>query len=278
MSERVKVLLVIVITVVAVVVYAVVPQETGRGEVKLRKLDVASLSDAIPWTDHHDSIPAEATPKAEFANRVDTTRHTILFFGDSMTNGLVGWLDDYCRANGYRLYSVVWYSATTERFAKSNIVDTYIHRYHPDFFIVCLGSNELFVRDLADRERFIRAIVRKFAGKQFVWISPPNWKHDTGIDSLIRRTVGNGRYFDSSRLALARSRDRMHPTNSASRVWMDSIAAWMSNPKLTAHAIRMDRPKEWKGAPSYDVYLPEFTNFEGGDKPERHRHFKRDNG
>jgi hypothetical protein len=108
---------------------------------------------------------------------------------------------------------------------------------------VCLCSNELFVRDLDDRDTYIKQIVRKIGDTPFVWISPPNWKEDTGINELIISNVGTNRYFDSRHLELKRGRDKVHPTFDAAEGWMDTVAVWMNSPQ-TAHPIRMDKPAE----------------------------------
>lgn len=209
------------------------------------------------------------------ANVVDSTKQTFLFFGDSMTEGLFYRLDDYCQANGHKLYSLTWYSATTESFSKSNVLDTYIKLYHPSYFIVCLGSNELFVKDLAQRKRYIAEILKKFGDKPYVWISPPNWKKDSGMDSLIMEAVGKKRFFNSSLLELERSSDHMHPTLNASAAWMDRIAQWISDPKSTAHAVVMDKPDRKHKHSFADYYQTNFKGFTGKDNPERHRRYYR---
>ena len=149
MQDRLKIWAILVLTLVAAIIYAV----SGSNELtvngfKFKKLDLSQLM--------HDTTTVADTPDRDNgASRVDTTRQTVLFFGDSMTSGLFYRLDEYCQANGHKLYSITWFSATTQSFAESNLLDTYIQRYHPTFFIICLGSNELFVRDLADRKQYI---------------------------------------------------------------------------------------------------------------------------
>ena len=109
--------------------------------------------------------------------------------------------------------------------------------------VVCLCSNELFVRDLKERSGYIERVVSKIGDLPFVWISPPNWKEDTGINDLIIKHVGVDRYFDSRHLELKRGRDRVHPTFDAAEVWMDSVAVWMMGSD-TKHPIRMSLPEE----------------------------------
>ena len=104
-------------------------------------------------------------------------------------------------------------------------------------------GNELFVRDLSKREKYIDIIVKRIGDRPFLWIGPPNWKKDTGINDLIRQRVGEGRFFDSRELELDRAEDNMHPTRSAAALWMDTIAVWLSSSKAR-HPLKMDRPTQ----------------------------------
>lgn len=284
MRERLKVLLIMFLVTAAAVVYAFMPGQLTVDGYSLRKLDISILHATMAEVQKNtaptkapavkDSVKP-AAPQTGFVNGVDTTHQVVLFFGDSMTNGISLRLDDYCHANGHTLYCVTWNSSTTKKYSESNILDTYIRLYHPTFFIVCLGSNELFVHDVASREQYVRGVIAKFGGKPFVWVSPPNWKQDTGMDSLIRRCVGDKRFFDSSQLTLERGDDHIHPTMKGAEKWTDLIAEWLGDPMRTEHPIRMTRPGKPYYSEYYDIYSPDFHNFINGDSPERHRHYNR---
>ena len=272
MKAQLKVLIILVVSAVVFVSYAIAPDELRCGRFTLKKLDLSELTTALK--NRMDSTrQQQSSDEDRWATQVDTARQTVLFFGDSMTQGLAERLDDYCNENGHTLFTVVWNGSTTQRWAETNTLDTYLRRYRPTFIITCLGSNELFVRDLEKRDEYIRRIVDKTKGRSFVWIGPPNWKKDTGIDSLIRKNVGVGRYFDSSRLTFQRGKDHIHPTPSSSKQWMDSVAVWMSSVGKMAHPIRMDIPRNPFYAESYDIYPIDFDGFKNGDKPEKHRHY-----
>lgn len=103
-----------------------------------------------------------------------------------------------------------------------------------------LGGNELFIRHPERRAECIDRIMEKIGGIPFIWIGPPNWQKDTGINRVIRSCTGEYRFFDSSDMKLQRSDDGKHPTRYAARIWMDSIASWMR----TRHdlTLRMDKP------------------------------------
>lgn len=173
----------------------------------------------------------------------DSTKLRILFFGDSMLEGLAKRLCDYTMENGYDLTSVIWYSSSTKLWAETDTLQYFFDKVKPDFVMLCLGSNELFVRDLEKRDRYIGRLVDKLAGLPFIWISPPNWKDDSGINQLIIDHIGMDRYFDSRHLTLERSSDHAHPTHEAAALWMDTVAVWMSS-SASRHPLRLDKPTE----------------------------------
>lgn len=173
----------------------------------------------------------------------DSSAQRILFFGDSMVEGLLRRMNSYAYANGHTITNVVWYSSTTEIWAKTDTLRYFINKVKPTFAMISIGANEQFLKDASSREPRIRQILKALGDTPFVWIGVPAWKEDTGINDLTQRIVGKSRYFDSRRLTLMRGRDHMHPTFSAASDWMDSVAVWMASPK-TAHPIRMDKPTD----------------------------------
>lgn len=174
-------------------------------------------------------------------HKPDSSAFRILFFGDSMLEGLSRRMGDYAKQNGYDLTSVIWYSSSTRLWAETDTLQHFIREVQPDFVMVCLGSNELFVHDLEKRDRYIDRIVHRLAPHPFLWISPPNWKDDTGINQLIIDHVGLDRYFDSRHLTLERGSDHAHPTFDAAAIWMDSVAQFMSSPSFR-HPLPMEVP------------------------------------
>ena len=174
--------------------------------------------------------------------RVDTTMHTVLLVGDSMLEGLGPRLAAYGDANGFAVYSVIWYSSTSEYWGKSTKLADYIRRIKPDFVFICLGANELFVRDIErKRSRYVEKIIADLGSTPYLWIGPPNWKADTGINALIAAHAAAGCYYSSAELELERNADGAHPTHEAANRWVDSVVDWMS-----AHAPvmpPMERPE-----------------------------------
>lgn len=182
-----------------------------------------------------------AVPAPTFPVPCDTTAKTILFIGDSMLEGLGPRLAAYAEKNGHTLYTVIWYSSTSEVWGRSDKLRHYIDTIHPDYIFVCLGANELFVSDIAAKRRgYVRKMIADIDTIPYVWIGPPNWKPDTGINSLVASETAEGTFFLSDGMHFDRSKDGAHPTRQSAALWMDSVARWM--PEHCLHPIRMELP------------------------------------
>lgn len=264
MSSRLKTLILLTVALIAVLAYALSPYDFSNDGNGLRKVNLSALK--APTAEEQAAAKilakkAAVSPKPK-QQVTDTCKQTFLFFGDSMLEGLTRRFDDYAGFNGHTLHTVIWYSSVSEKWAKTKTLEHYIAKYHPTFIVVCLCSNELFVRDLDVRDKYIATIVQKIGNIPFVWISPPNWKEDTGINDLIIKHVGKDRYFDSRQLTLERGKDHAHPTFSAAAHWFDLVASWMSS-KETAHPIIMKQPdKNNYRAASVEVLQPSFEGVE----------------
>lgn len=174
---------------------------------------------------------------------VDTTSQRILLIGDSMLEGLSPRLAAYAAANGHELSTVIWYSSTSQIWGDCDTLSTFIRRYKPTYVMVCLGANELFVTDIErKRDKYVKSILRQIGELPYVWIGPPNWKEDTGINRLVERNAAPGRFFLSNGMHFDRSSDGAHPTRRSAAAWMDSVARWM--PAHCAHPIRLDQPSD----------------------------------
>ena len=278
MRPYAKIILLLLIPMALVVGYALSSLEIGSGDVLLEKADLSGVRRLFPMffaesdetspssqvpivpidtmasilpiastdTVPQDSLPTpteEAPPQEIKVHKPDLNKYRIMIFGDSMLEWLAKRLCDYTLENGYDLSSIIWYSSSTKLWATTDTLQYFLDRIQPDYVMLCLGGNELFVRDLSKREKYIDAIVKRIGDRPFLWIGPPNWKKDTGINDLIRQRVGEGRFFDSRKLELDRADDNMHPTRSAAALWMDTIAVWLSSSRAK-HPLKMDRPTQ----------------------------------
>lgn len=173
----------------------------------------------------------------------DTLPKRILFIGDSMLEGLYPRLAAYAKENGHSLYCVIWYSSTSKVWGESTRIPGFIKQFDPDYIFISLGANELFVKDIEkQRDRYVKKILSEIDPIPYIWIGPPNWKEDTGINRLIARNARPGTFFLSDGMHFDRSSDGAHPTRQSAALWMDSVIRWM--PLHSSHPIKMDRPSQ----------------------------------
>lgn len=190
-------------------------------------------------------------------HETDTTAQTLLFIGDSMLDGLSPRLAAYANASGHTLYSVVWYSSTTEIWGKSHRLTDYIKKISPTYIFICLGANELHVKDIEkERTGFVKELLTEIDTIPYIWIGPPNWIEDTGINKIIADNTAPGTYFKSQGMTFERRSDGAHPTAKSAIEWMDSVVRWM--PGHSSHPIRLNMPDETTSRPArVFIHMPD---------------------
>lgn len=174
---------------------------------------------------------------------MDTTAKNILFIGDSMLEGLAPRLAAYCDKNGHKLVEVIWYSSSTLCWGQTARLTELINKFHPDYIFVCLGANELYVPDIKRARRpYLKKILAEIGDIPYVWIGPPNWDEDTGINDMLAQELDKGTFYLSANDEFERSRDGAHPKRSSAHKWMDRVVKWMETE--CAHPIRLERPAD----------------------------------
>ncbi|MEK0420858.1 MAG: SGNH/GDSL hydrolase family protein [Bacteroidetes bacterium] len=162
-------------------------------------------------------------------NITDSTRHNILLIGDSEAEGLVYPLNDYCIANKHKLLGCVkWYSASIYNFAKADTIVKIVRRFNPSYIIIVVGLNEIYARDLKEREKAAKLLIKKLQGRPYCWIGPANWVEDFGINNVFARSADPGTYYWTKKLKLPRAGDGRHPNVAGYKIWMDSVAKWLT--------------------------------------------------
>jgi hypothetical protein len=214
----------------------------------LKKMNLAKymLPDSIPQDSLAliDTLAVDTPEEDSTLSPTDSTGKVhFLLIGDSMNEYLRIRLNDYCIANGYDMYCVIWYGATTKQYGTSDTIAYFINKHNPTYVLLTIGSNELFVRDIIEkRTDYVKHIVKQLGRVPFVWVGPPNWKEDTGINEMIVTNVGESRYFESKKLKYNRYKDGAHPTRESAAIWMDSIAVYLQNDALKT--IEMTPPDQ----------------------------------
>jgi len=160
--------------------------------------------------------------------RTDTTPQRILLIGDSMSKWLRYRLQDYCEENGHTLSTVTWVSGNTEWFAQYDTLNYYINKDSISYVFLVLGSNELLIRNFAKhRADYVDSIVNKLSKVKWIWVGPPNWRKDKGINDCLSEKLGVKKFFLSKDLKYRRQSDGMHPTVSSCSMWVDSVVSWI---------------------------------------------------
>ncbi|MEY3342596.1 MAG: hypothetical protein RL090_280 [Bacteroidota bacterium] len=170
-----------------------------------------------------------APPSVAFTGE-SNTKERILLVGDSQCGGLRYPLYSYCSLNGHELVaSVTWYSSTTKHWAITDTLQHFLDKFKPTMVILGVGLNEVFVRDIDKRKKYIETINHKIdsAGAKYFWLGPAAWVKDKGIVSAIR-DVNGVRFFDATTLLLSRAGDGRHPDMKAYKLWFAHAAAYMT--------------------------------------------------
>lgn len=183
-------------------------------------------------------VPPPVRPLAEGKEpRTDTlpgadAPERILLVGDSMIEWLRLRLARWCRSAGYALYSVIWPSSNLIWWGRSDTLAAFLRQFKPTYVLICVGGNELFIPHIHKRKPYVERILAQIGELPYVWVGPPNWKEDTGINELIRETVGSRRFYESRRLTLERLEDGAHPTPTAAYRWADSLVVFLRDSAL----------------------------------------------
>lgn len=155
----------------------------------------------------------------------------VLHVGDSFAGALGASLAKRFRAAGLRSALEFKTASYIPTWAFGGDLRRYLGRYDPDLVLITLGANELEIADPPKRARAIERIVATIGERPCVWISPPLWKRDTGLLSVIRKHVAPCRYLDSDALIqeLPRARDKIHPSKRGREIWAEAVFKWLAN-------------------------------------------------
>lgn len=242
-SNYTGVWLLLAIALIVVLAYSFVDDVSLFGHV-LKKAPFAENLLESPSDAADDSLLTlenELVENTPVVAPVDSTPQSILLIGDSMTLNLALRLSQYAKQNGHSFHAVNWDSSNTRTWGNCDTLSHFIKEFDATYVFISLGSNELYIKKPESRIPDIKNILAQIGDLPYVWIGPPNWKEDYGINDVIRKSCRKGSFFLSEGIELDRKRDHIHPTRKASVVWMDSIMRWIP---ASAHPIVMDLPAD----------------------------------
>ena len=219
------------------------PVDVAGTEIKQSGMKVFICGDTTPVY-ATEMYTSEYTPQTG----IDSTSQTILLIGDSMLEQFRWRLRDYCAENGHQMQSVIWYSSQSEWYGKTDTLKYFINKFKPTYVILILGANELFVRDIiTKRTPYVKHIIEQIDTIPFIWVGPPNWKDDTGINEMIVSNVGSRQYYPSKNLKYKRYADGAHPKPESASMWCDSVAKFIM--EKSRHPILLNPPtKKYKAS------------------------------
>lgn len=188
---------------------------------------------------------------------VDSLPQSIFIFGDSMTYNLALRLAQYAKQNGHSIHSVNWDSSNTKIWADYDTLQNCIARYRPSQIFISLGSNELFFKNPEGRLPYVKKILEIIDTIPYVWIGPPNWEKDNGMNDMLAKACRPGSFFRSEGMDFKRKKDHIHPTRESSALWIDSIMRWL--PK-SSHPFLADVPADSIGRANPNIVFLKALN------------------
>lgn len=180
-----------------------------------------------------DSMNAAMAQEA-LEQPIDSAPQSILLIGDSMTMNLALRLAQYAKVAGHQFHAVNWDSSNTKIWAESDTLRHYIREYDATFIFISLGANELYLTHPEGHRKYVEEILTKIGKIPYVWIGPPNWSKDAGLNDMIQATCAPGAFFRSEGMEFRRKKDGVHPTRESSALWIDSVVRWIPS---SAHPI-----------------------------------------
>ena len=169
----------------------------------------------------------------------DTTVHSVLVFGDSMTHHLAMSIAKYGTKNNYKVMGVTWESSSIPGWSGSGKIKQYMEKSNPDFVIISLGSNEMGLKNFDQRIPYVKKIVEQLDDIPYVWVGPPLWKEDKGVYTMLEKALPTGVLFRTENLDLERGPDHIHPTKKGADVWADTLMRWINR---SPHPILTEIP------------------------------------
>lgn len=165
---------------------------------------------------------------------------SVLLCGDSQVgyaHGLTRALEARFRSAGAtKYYWDAFTSASVQGYDDSDRLPKLLARTKPDIVFISIGSNNVQNPHPEGLAGNVRSLAKKAkAGNPdracFI-LGPPlpikGVKKDTGIVRVLAENSAPCKFFDTSRLALDRQIDRIHPTDAGGEVWADALLRFVA--------------------------------------------------
>jgi len=176
-----------------------------------------------------DASTEDASPPPSFDAGIDLMLNgkRILHTGDSMVGGKGGLtkaLGEKFKGEGAKYYTISRTSISLAKFDRDPKFVQAIARLQPDIVILTLGANDAFFAKPEYLTPVLHRIVKKIGNRECYWVAPALWKPDqTGYIEELRAQVGPCKFFDSTKVNIARAGDHIHPTDEGGEAWGEAF-------------------------------------------------------
>lgn len=248
------------LSLVVFLMFSFSDDDIGLGDWNIKKAPFKEALLKSPIVDSllNDSIfITELSIENPLEVKTDSASKSIFLFGDSMTFNIALQMEKYARQNGHTFHAVNWDSSNTKIWAECDTLANYLKKYKADYVFISLGSNELYFKNPQTRLPYVKRILQVIDTIPYVWIGPPNWAEDTGINDMLETACRRGSFFRSAGMSFERKKDKIHPTRAASALWVDSIMRWMPH---SSHPILAEAPSDSMGKVSTHVVFLKALN------------------
>lgn len=216
-------------------------KSTSQPERIQSKIDSAnSENDTVAHVNQQVTGTKGSTPTL-FTGSSDSSKR-ILFIGDSQLENLRFWVRKSLMDNNYQLAgSVIWYGSSTKQWAITDTLEHFYKKFKPDFILIALGLNELFVNDLEKRASYSKIIKYKLSqlGVPYYFIGPAAWVKDKGSINVIQGVFGE-LFYPSHLLKLDRAADGRHPSKAGAKMWFKEVSQKMTEKNVLNLRISKD--------------------------------------
>lgn len=240
-----------------IIVFVAFFDDIKIGSYTIKKAPISDVLTKEPLENVANQIVLDTVPILVEEAKTDSLPQNIFIFGDSMTFNLALRLADYAKQNGHQIHSVNWDSSNTQIWANHDTLSYYINKFKPTQIFISLGSNELYLKNPESRRPDVKKILRVIDTIPYVWIGPPNWAEDSGINDMIASECKPGTFFKSAGMEFQRKSDKIHPTRKSSALWIDSIVRWLPS---SAHPFIMDFPSDSIGKSNPNIIFLKALN------------------
>jgi lysophospholipase L1-like esterase len=157
---------------------------------------------------------------------------TVLLVGDSLAVGMTNEVRYQSKSSGFN--TAVHAIGGTSTHQWLHLITADVKKYRPTLVLISLGTNDSARNfDSTKRSTAIYKTMSSLAGStgaRVVWIGPPALpqllSNSSKVKDAIKQTMINN-YFDSDKIVISMSHDKIHPTTAGYTFWTRELWKWL---------------------------------------------------